>query len=118
MTLLNAGYSKNSSSKEIQSVEWQESTSSDELFPCLVAFKSEGQATVKKAGLRKFLNRESSKKSASTQVYCIQAGNDVAHQELIGLESNFVRIAYYFSRTFEQERVYERNERYVLVPTL
>jgi hypothetical protein len=106
-TLLNAaGHSNTSSSKEMQLVEWQASNRGDEHFPCLVAIKSEGQETVKKVGLKKVIGRTSSSKSASAQVYCIQAGNEVAYQELIGLtRSNFVSIANYFSLTFEQERV-------------
>jgi hypothetical protein len=34
------------------------------------------------------------------QVYCIRAGNDVAHQELIGLRSKFASIAKFYSKTF------------------
>jgi hypothetical protein len=108
LTLLNAGFSNTNSSKKLQLVEWQKSTPGDyEHFPCLVAIKSEGQETVKKAGLTKVIGRKSSAKSASAQVFCIHPGNKVAHKELIGLRSNFVKIANYFSRNFEQDETVE-----------
>jgi hypothetical protein len=106
--LLNAGYSSTSSlsRKKMQLVEWQTPNPDNEHFPsCLVAIKSEEKEMVKRADLKKVIGRKSSAKSARAQVFWIQAGNDVARRELIGLKINFVSITNYYSFNFEQERV-------------
>jgi hypothetical protein len=110
--LVSGGYTNTSSSNKMQLVRWQTTNPSDEHFPCLVDIESEEVETVEKILVTKMLRKSSSAKSASAQVFCIHAGNDIAHQELIGLRNNFVSIANYYSKSFQEETVDEiTNER-------
>jgi hypothetical protein len=66
----------------------------------LVAVKIKKKETEKEAGFNNFLRYTRATKSASAQIYCIQPGNDAAHQELERLGLNFSNIESFYDITF------------------